>query len=546
MADNTAQAADPTTSAEHLHADVVVVGLGPVGLLTSILLGQRSHQVVAVDRWPAAYPLPRAVTFDHEIARILNTVGIDANNDPSIDYHDAIYQMLSADREVLSEIDWQSTAADGWRNRYWFNQPDLEERLRCIVSTLPNVRTVLGYEAVALEQDATSARVTLRPTRRGDQAGADDALSEIVAEASYAVGADGANSFMRNAIGLEMIDLNFYYDWLVVDVVEHETHAYEPPHYQICDPVRPHTIVPGGPGRRRWEFMLLDGEDRETFAAPENVWSLLAPFDVRPDNAELQRAVVWRFQARYLTEWRAGRVILAGDAAHLMPPFAGEGMCAGLRDANALAWRLDLVLRDLAAPDLLDTFGQERAPHAKWFIDFSVGLGEVICMTDPEAVAQRNVDMMASHAEQAKIGPVRPYDATLGPGVWVPDTPGAGAPSAQGMVAYDGRVGRFDEVVGRTWSLLTTVDAAHEVDESTKDRLHRMGGAAHTIGPEHSGADMIDVDGTYTRWFADLGVAHVLLRPDFYVAGSAPAGAGITAVVKQTATRMSLTTGLTA
>ncbi|NBX23273.1 MAG: bifunctional 3-(3-hydroxy-phenyl)propionate/3-hydroxycinnamic acid hydroxylase, partial [Microbacteriaceae bacterium] len=133
--------------------DVVVVGLGPAGLLASLLLGQKGYNVIALDRWPTPYPLPRAVTFDHEIARILASIGINANNDPTIDYHDDHYLWINKNDDVLLEVDWKSTANDGWRNRYWFSQPELEERLRGILTSLPNVHIRQGFEITDFQQD---------------------------------------------------------------------------------------------------------------------------------------------------------------------------------------------------------------------------------------------------------------------------------------------------------------------------------------------------------------------------------------------------------
>lgn len=524
-----------------VEADVVIVGQGPVGLLAAILMGQKGYTVLGVDRWPTPYPLPRGVTFDHEIARILSAVGIDADNDPSIDFHDAIYTLFNAEMEPLENIDWVSKAADGWRNRYWFDQPTLENRLRAIADSLPTVTRIQGFEAVHMEQDESGVTVGFRQTKLARRGPTPTEEGQVfTARGAFLLGADGANSFVRTAAGLTMTDLKFNYDWIVVDVVEHEARHYDPPHYQVCDPARPYTVVPAGPGRRRWEFMLLPGEDPENFKDPDAVWELLSRFDVRPDNAELIRHVVWRFQARYLDEWRRGRAVLAGDAAHLMPPFAGEGMCAGLRDAISLAWRLDLILQGKADQALLDTYGQERQAHAKWFIDFSVRLGEAICVTDPAAAAQRDAAMKAAWAEQSKIGPVKPYDAVLGKGVFDADNPVAGLPSAQGVVAYAGRVGRFDQVVGRGWTLITDVTAAEDLTDSVRAVVDHLGGRVITVGASGTGAAALDLDGVYADWFTRIGAKHVLVRPDYYVAGTASDDASLRRLMDQVASLAAL------
>ena len=510
--------------AEH-EAEVVVVGLGPVGLLACLLLGQRGHRVIGLERWPSPYSLPRAVTFDHEIARILAQIGIDADNDLAIDYHDDHYYWINADHEILMEVDWISKANDGWRNRYWFSQPDLEERLRAIISSLPSVTLMAGNEVDGLEQDDTGITVTYHEdVAQGTTTVAVENGRTGRVRAKYAIGSDGANSFVRRATGRDYVDLNFASDWLVVDVTPEVMPKYRTAHFQICDPARPTTVVPGGPARRRWEFMALPGEDLTELASPETVWRLLEPWGLNAQNAQLDRAVVWRFQAKYVENWRAGRALLAGDAAHLMPPFAGEGMCAGLRDIENLIWRLDLVLSGVSGVDLLDEWASERREGAKWYINFSAELGRVICVTDPDDVRARDERMKAEYARQSQVGPVSPHRALLGAGTWVGDDPLAGQPSVQGRVAYQGRTGRFDNTVGLGWFLLSAPGADGTLTSAERSRLEAAGGHALVVGPRGSGADVIDLERVYTDWMAVNEVSHLFVRPDFYVAATARDG----------------------
>ncbi|WP_300680891.1 bifunctional 3-(3-hydroxy-phenyl)propionate/3-hydroxycinnamic acid hydroxylase [Nocardioides sp.] len=500
---------------DHLNADVVIVGLGPVGLLAAINLGRAGHTVVGVERHPQPFPLPRAVTFDHEIARILNGIGIDPETDPSIVWYEDRYPMITADGRTLQEVDWISRNPDGFRNRYWFYQPLLEDRLRQIAAATPGVTLVAGYEAVAISQDDNGVEATFHRFAGG----ALDPADALHVTARYGLGSDGANSFVRTSLGLELTDLEFYYDWIVTDMILHEERAYDPVHYQICDPARPTTVVPGGgPDRRRWEFMLLPGETPEQWADPDSVWPLLAPFDITPENSEIHRSVVWRFQAKYAERWRSGRWFIAGDAAHLMPPFAGEGMCAGLRDVMNLTWRLDLALTGKVGEAALEGYGSERQPHAKGFIEFSVGMGEVICVTDPEAAAERDARMTAEWDAIKADGPLWPKDNPLGPGAWVGEN--GGLPGRQGTVTHDGATGRWDDVVGRGWALLSRVEAGAAVTEEHRRQLKGLDGIAVTIGAAGSGADVIDVDGTYAAWFDDTGADHLILRPDYYVAAT--------------------------
>lgn len=503
-------------------ADVLVVGLGPAGLLASVLLGQKGYSVIGIERWPSPYPLPRAVTFDHEIARILASLGINANSDSTIDYHDDHYFWINKNKEVLLEVDWMSTAKDGWRNRYWFSQPELEERLRGIISSMPNVTLMAGFEVREYTQDSESVTAKFVQVRQeGFKAVPIEGGAQGTIKAKFGIGSDGANSFVRRSVGYEFTDLNFYYDWVVVDMTPDVMPEYWTAHYQICDPARPTTVVPGGPGRRRWEFMVLPGEDPQELAKPDNVWPLLEPFGLTPSNSRMDRSVAWRFQGKYLENWIAGRTLLVGDAAHLMPPFAGEGMCAAFRDVYNLQWRLDLILKGLSNEKLLEDWSNERRENAKWYINFSVELGRVICVTDEAEAEARDANMKAAY-EANDRKPTNPHKAVLGEGTWDSSDEFAGVPSIQGNIAYRGRTGRFDEVVGNNWFILSHVDSKHEVlSDEQLARFHKAGGRVLSVGSRGSGADVIDLNGEYAAWFAETGRKHVVVRPDYYVAATA-------------------------
>ena len=519
---------DPTGTAQTPETDVAIVGGGPVGTFLAILLGKQGKNVTLIERWTESYGRPRAVTYDHEIARILAVLGIDSETDPAISYHDERYYWKDANRENLQIVDWHSTSASGWRVRYWFNQPELETRLNGIANQYPNITQIRGYEATALTQDADSATLTLRRTEAEDPTST--ATRSI--RAKFVVGADGANSMVRQSLGITNEDKGYFFDWLILDMIPQFDYVAsrkgEPAQWQLCDPKRPTTIVPGGPGpvpggpaRRRWEYMVLPGESVEEMQKPENAWKLLAPWGVTPENTVLERSAVYRFQARWANEWNKGRCALAGDAAHLMPPFAGEGMCAGLRDAFALGWRLNAILDGKVGADVLHSYTSERKEHAKHYINFSQELGSIICISDPEAAAERDRMMKADLAAR-NFTPVPTDICQLGPGAWCADTPHAGELSVQGVVEANGKRDRFDQAVGFGWMVLgLNADPATALTPEQLGQLAALGGHAVNIGPKGAACAVVDAEGTYAKWLNGIGATYVLLRPDFYVAATA-------------------------
>ncbi len=506
-------------------ADVAIVGYGPTGQALSLLLGRLGHSVIVIDRWPDLYPLPRAVHFDHEVARIFQAAGVMADVAQITESADT-YQWRNADGQMLLELDTRGMGPSGWSIAHMFAQPQLERVLDKHVKAQLSVEVRQGWSARSVTEIADGVRIEVDAGNLQDGQWVATGEQGIV-KARWLIGADGANSFVRQALGIKVHDLGFAFDWLVVDVKPRQQRDWKPKNWQLCDPRRPTTIVSGGPARRRWEFMALPGEQPAEMNRADVAWRLLAPWGMTPETAELERHAVYTFRGQWAEQWRIGRVLLAGDAAHLMPPFAGQGLCSGMRDSMALAWRLDAVLRGLAHEDLLDSYGPERSGHVQELIAFSIELGKVICVPDPEAARQRDLQMIAAQA-QPGYQPPPPPEPRLGPGMWSSDAPGGGRLSIQSEIEINGHRGLFDDLIGVRFAVIARGSSSLR---SISDENHKALSVWNAALVDFSPGQVRDVTGRYGQWFEQLGCEAVFVRPDFYVHGGARNSAELNALL---------------
>ncbi|WP_026404017.1 bifunctional 3-(3-hydroxy-phenyl)propionate/3-hydroxycinnamic acid hydroxylase [Actinomadura rifamycini] len=507
-------------------ADVIIVGNGPVGATLSVLLGRRGWRVAVLERRPRPYRLPRATSFDGETARLLAATGIGPDlgriTEPA-----GGYQWQSAAGEALLDIAFTTAGPYGWPDANTMHQPALEELIAARADALPEVTVLRGHEVVDIADGDPHVEVAV--------AGADGAARTLTAR--WVVGCDGANSFVRDRLDVPVTDLGFSYEWLLCDVELREPREFVPTNVQICDPARPTTLVGSGPGRRRWEFMRLPDESAAELNREETAWRLLAPFDVTPGNAVLLRSTTYIFQARWAERWRVGHVLLAGDAAHLMPPFAGQGMCSGIRDAVNLAWKLDLALGGSAPESLLDSYAEERRAQAREAILASVQLGRVICVTDAEAAAERDATVLAGRRGKPPTRPEPAKALATGllhrrPGAAAAEPP-AGEVVPQGRVRRRGASGLFDDVVGRGFVLLTADDPRTVLDAERRAFLDGLGARVVRLLPPGSAPDgnavdegapdegVVDEDGVYLPYLARFSATSLLVRPDYHVFGAA-------------------------
>jgi resorcinol 4-hydroxylase (NADPH) len=496
-------------------SDVAVIGAGPVGLITAILLANHGHQVALVDRWPEPYALPRATGITHEILRYLQIAKVLDDVRPDILFTDdgsRHFEMRAGTGEVLTVRVDQPSSASGWPERASFSQPRFERTVNECARAHPNIRMLRGWNVVTTFEDGSQAIADAVAWPPGDP-------GVLQVRARYLVGSDGANSVVRSGELAPMQDLGFAHDWLVVDVVLPEDRVVIPHLAQIFGPPRPTTMVSGGPGgRRRWEFMRLEGESLDELNSAETAWRLLADFDVRPDNAVLERHNVYTFEGRWSMQWRSGRRVLAGDAAHLMPVFLGEGFNSGIRDAAALAWRLDLILRGIAPDTLLDSYVTERLGHVRQVVEQAVEAGKIICVLDAVRAAERDARLRAR--PDGLMPEDKRRDWRLGQGIWRAADPQAGYLAVQGRVAAAGAVGLFDDVVDHQGFVLLGVDndPGRFLSPAVRTGWERIGGISVRVGRD---MPIADVDGTYATWFAERGIKVAVFRPDCYVFGTA-------------------------
>jgi 2-polyprenyl-6-methoxyphenol hydroxylase-like FAD-dependent oxidoreductase len=507
--------------------DVIQVGYGPVSKALAIFLARRGHKVGVFERFPEVYPLPRAVCVDHEIARAMHANGLgpqlDAVTSPA-----PLYRWYNAEWKELLCIDWTKESISGGPEVNFIHQPSFERSLDTVVRASPNISLHMGWEGIDLMQSEDVVELTVRHMETRE-------VKRV--RGRYLIGIDGANSLVRSKIGSGRKDLGFEADWLVIDMLLKEGVTVEqlgiPECGQYCNPVRPTTIVPGGidNGRvcRRWEFMRLPEETKEEMETTEKVWALLGGW-VQPDQADLVRHTVYTFRSLIADKWRDRRVMLAGDAAHVMPPFMGQGMCAGLRDAVNLSWKLDMILKGLASGKLLDSYQPERAPHVADIIGISIFLGQIICIPDIEESQKRDAMFLSGNAP-----PMAPFPI-LTDGLLERD--GSGAPSGlAGQLAPHAIVsgpkgeGRLDDIEGTGFNLIATADA--RVSSRSRAFVESLGGRVIRLADRVGAPDAVaDIHGQLSGFLREKGVKAILARPDFYIYGSAAGDADVDRLVE--------------
>jgi len=500
---------------QDVDVQVLVVGLGPVGATLANLLGRYGVRTLAVDRELDIYMAPRAISLDNEALRVLQLAGVQPGEVDTVEI--PIVRMHSPYFGEFARIE-SAGRLDGHPRLVTFHQPQLERVLRDHLAQHRHVTVKLGTELTAIEHMTDGVRATLRGR---------DGVSRSI-RAQFVIGVDGAGSFVRKLAGLEVTGKTYTEDWLIVDArnapipIDHVEF--------ICNPARPtpHMVAPGN--RQRWEFMLKPGETREQMETPETIRALLAPWG-DPSDMEIERTAVYRFEAKVAHRFRVGAILLAGDAAHVTPPFVGQGLVAGLRDAANLAWKLALVVHGQAAPQILDSYDAERRPHARAMVQLAVRMGALVMPRSVGAAVLahglvrtlRLIPPLRALIDEQKIKPRQRYKHGLYVRSGVRGKLRRGEPLRQTQVRSSvGERCLSDDALGTGFALVGFgKDPALHLDAETASALRAIGGRCVHLGVRDSGSEFDDLDGTLVPDLAPDGWV-ALVRPDRIVLHDGP------------------------
>lgn len=517
-------------SVENSVYDVAIVGLGPVGAIFANLLARDLLSVAIVERAIDIYDKPRAITLDHEALRVFQAIGLGDFIEQAIAPHNGSHY-LGVDGEIIKIFDPMPPPYPlGWVPNVTFVQPEAEQALRDKLAGFANADVFLAAAGVSLRQD--DGAVTLTARRESGE--------DLTIRARYLVGCDGANSFVRKQLGVGLEDLAFDEWWMVVDTLTSEPAKRPAKSFQYCSPSRPGTFVPGPRNLRRWEIKLLPDEDPEIAGAPDNVVKLLKGFTDISD-LTIWRSAVYRFHALLGQRWRDRRVLLMGDAVHQTPPFLGQGLCAGIRDAVNLAWKLKLALRGDADDALLDSYEIERKPHVRAVVASAKEFGTIIGELDPVAAAERDVRLRAD-LKSGKAETIRQkFIPDLVSGLIARDAKLAGRLFVQPHVrAPDGGVCRLDDLLKSEFAIVTAAaEPMAWLSDASRAGWQRLSGERIIITASGESTDakgiltVVERDGLFADWMRQNAAAAVIVRPDRYVFAAADSVDELNMLVEQ-------------
>ncbi|MFD0059556.1 bifunctional 3-(3-hydroxy-phenyl)propionate/3-hydroxycinnamic acid hydroxylase [Streptomyces sp. NPDC056690] len=497
--------------------DVAIIGYGPTGETAANLLGALGLKVVVVERDAEVYSRARAISTDEEVLRIWQRVGL----------AERLKQDMLTEGRPVDFVDAGNRAfltaqpprrGHGHPPQSFIYQPALEQVLREGVDRCPNVDVLLRHECLRVRQDDGGVELTV--------AGVDDDSVRRL-RAAYVIAADGGSSLTRAQLNIGYEGRTYEDRWVVIDT---KMLKPWPGHDRLrfrCDPARPAVDCPTPLGHHRWEFPVLPGDDERHLTTDDAVYDLVARYGIGRDQVDVLRATVYSHHVRFASRFRVGRVFLAGDAAHAMPPWIGQGMAAGVRDVANLCWKLDAVLRGELPYSVLDSYEAERKPHVKEVTRRAVFVGRVI--TERRAAVARfrdhavrtlnRIPGLGDRLQDSKWIPVAHYDAGLQAR---PRTKATGRQVPQPWVTTpDGTRTRLDDALAGRWLLL---HARTVTPQPAWDRIGVASLAVTPAGSRPAEGTLVDTDGVLLAWMREHRAATLALRPDAYVYAAAASG----------------------
>ncbi len=492
--------------------DVAVVGFGPAGEVATSTLGMGGHRVIAFDRQPQMYPLPRMVTFDGEACRTVQTTG--ASIDRGLENSSILLDCAFTDENLdpVMVLDWGGRQGGFEAHRSVF-QPDIEAELDTKIRSMPNVEIRRGVDVVGFFEHPDFIELTIQPK------GSTEAAEQQTIRAKYVIGADGTNSFIRQSTGMEVKDYGLHERWLNFDMnLKHDLDESMRHLVLAMDPVRPHMYMPLGTQRERFEFRVHENETEEEMLDPQVVWDFLDDhYGLGQDDLEIARQLVYHYYTRVASQWRKGRAFIAGDAAHTMTPYMGQGGCSAIRDGRNIGWRLDLVLKGVAGDAILDDYQVEREAHVSQLVFTSHDMSNLINMTDPVAAAERNYAII-NH-----LAPPPPPFPKLEGGALHREADGSIA-AVTGSLAPQGRLrkgaveGRGDDVLQAGFQLISRTQP--DLTSEQARYFASLGGVIAVIGDASADDAVDDLDNEYLGFLDENGADAYIMRPDWYVFGA--------------------------
>ncbi|TCO80527.1 3-hydroxyphenylpropionate hydroxylase [Plasticicumulans lactativorans] len=515
------------TSSDH-HADVVILGAGPVGLTIANYLGQCGVDVLVIEKLDQLIDYPRAIGIDDESLRVLQSVGLIDKVLPHTTPNHWM-RFLTPKGRCFASIE-PKTDEFGWARRNAFIQPQVDRVLFEGLQRFDNVRVLFSREVTDFSQEPSGVVLHMK---KGD------APVETV-RSRYLVACDGGNSFVRRTLDVPFDGKTAPNQWIVIDIANDPLGT--PNIYMCCDPVRPYVSAALPHGIRRFEFMVMPGETEAELSKPENMRKLLAKVLPNPDRVELIRQRVYTHNARLAGRFRVDNILLAGDAAHIMPVWQGQGYNSGIRDANNLAWKLAMVVKGLADPSLLDTYELERRDHARAMIDLSVTAGHVLAppkrwmgtVRDGISWLLNYVPPVKRYFLEMRFKPMPQYTR----GALVAAEPALKRSPVGRMfiqpkvLTEDGRKVLLDDAIGNRFAVIAWgTDPTWGLSAEQVATWKALGACfiqalpsvqldAGTVAPD--GVIRIgDADGRLKEWFGNHPASVVILRPDRFVAALA-------------------------